>query len=168
MSKTYSFGDFGKKKTTEEISLGTWTTDKLYTDAEKNVLDQYRQRLDDKLYKDMFYNVGTSTTKVTTADTTEQMLRLYGQKLISHKAIEDYLKLINNMPKPNAKFRGDEVGLDVALDDGSTETVTREELIKYISDRKLVRENEVVRTMYDRYQVAVKLVRSDDNGDTGD
>lgn len=57
--------------------------------------------------------------------------------------------------------------IQVKLDDGSLESVTREELIKYISERKLIQENEAVRSMYERYQVAVKLVRSDDNGDTG-
>ena len=57
--------------------------------------------------------------------------------------------------------------LEVAMDDGKVETVTREELIKYICERKIVQENEVVRKVYERYQVAIKLVRSDDNGDSG-
>jgi hypothetical protein len=60
-----------------------------------------------------------------------------------------------------------DVKIEVHMDNGSQESVTREELIKYISERKLIQENEAVRTMYERYQVAVKLVRSDDNGDTG-
>jgi hypothetical protein len=57
--------------------------------------------------------------------------------------------------------------LDVHLGNGVTEWVSREELIKYISERKVIQENEVVRKVYERYQVAVKLVRSDDNDDTG-
>lgn len=57
--------------------------------------------------------------------------------------------------------------VEVTMDDGSVEHVTREELVKYIGERKLVQENEVVRKMYDRFQVAAKLARSDDNGDTG-
>jgi hypothetical protein len=57
--------------------------------------------------------------------------------------------------------------VDVVMDDGSIESISREDLIKYISEQRIVRENEVVRKVYERYQVAVKLVRSDDNGDTG-
>jgi len=57
--------------------------------------------------------------------------------------------------------------VEVTLDDGSVESISREELIKYIGERKIIQENEVVRKVYERYQVAVKLVRSDDNGDTG-
>ena len=50
---------------------------------------------------------------------------------------------------------------------GNSESITYDELIKYIGERKLIQENEAVRKVYERYQVAVKLVRSDDNGDTG-
>ncbi len=57
--------------------------------------------------------------------------------------------------------------IDVCLENDTQETITREELVKYLSERKLVRENELVSKMYDRYQVAVKLARSDDDGDTG-
>ena len=57
--------------------------------------------------------------------------------------------------------------VEITMDDGSVEHVTREELVKYIGERKLVQENEVVRKMYDRFQVAAKLARSDDDGDTG-
>ena len=57
--------------------------------------------------------------------------------------------------------------VEVQMEDGSIESISREELIKYISEQRVVRENEMVRKVYERYQVAVKLVRSDDNGDTG-
>ena len=57
--------------------------------------------------------------------------------------------------------------VDIVMEDDSVEHITREELVKYIGERKLVQENEVVRKMYDRFQVAVKLARSDDDGDTG-
>lgn len=58
---------------------------------------------------------------------------------------------------------------DIKVESGnlSYETVTREELVKYISDRKLREENEVVRKLWDRYQVAAKLVGSNDDGDHG-
>ena len=56
---------------------------------------------------------------------------------------------------------------EITTDDGSLEVLSRADLLKYISERKLVQTNEAVRKMYERYQVAVKLVRSDDDGDTG-
>lgn len=55
----------------------------------------------------------------------------------------------------------------VTLEDGSIRSISREELVKYIGERDLIENNEIVRTMYDRFQVAVKLARSDDNGDAG-
>jgi hypothetical protein len=74
----------------------------------------------------------------------------------------EYAKQVYKMPTMS-KAHSD---LDVMID-GEIESVSYAELSKYISERKLVRENEVVRKVYDRYQVAVKLIRSDDNGDTG-
>lgn len=58
--------------------------------------------------------------------------------------------------------------ISVIISEGVTESISREDLIKYMDERKLVQENEVVRKMYERYQVAVKLARSDNNGDTGE
>lgn len=57
--------------------------------------------------------------------------------------------------------------VEVIDSDGKSESITYDELIKYIGERKLIQENKAVRKVYERYQVAVKLVRSDDNGDTG-
>jgi DNA-binding cell septation regulator SpoVG len=57
-------------------------------------------------------------------------------------------------------------GVMISMPDGSQEQVSYEDLVKYISEQQLVKSNAVVRGMYDRYQVAVKLVRSDDDGDT--
>jgi hypothetical protein len=57
--------------------------------------------------------------------------------------------------------------VEVTMDNGSVEHVTRDELLKYISERKCIQENEIVRKLYERFQVALKLARSDDNGDTG-
>lgn len=55
----------------------------------------------------------------------------------------------------------------VTTDEGEHEHITRDEMLKYISERKLIQENELVRKVYERFQVALKLARSDDNGDTG-
>lgn len=57
--------------------------------------------------------------------------------------------------------------VEVTTDEGSIEHVTREELLKYIDERKIIKENELVRKLYERFQVALKLARSDDNGDQG-
>lgn len=43
-------------------------------------------------------------------------------------------------------------------------TVTPAELIKYIGERELIQQNEPVRTLWERYQVAVRLVGSESNG----
>jgi hypothetical protein len=67
----------------------------------------------------------------------------------------------------NPVIRADHRNIDIKMDDGSVVTLSREELIKYISEQQLVRENELIHAMYERYQVAVKLVRSDDDGDEG-
>lgn len=57
--------------------------------------------------------------------------------------------------------------IKVVLDDGSYEVISRCELVKYICDRSLREQNEVIRTLWDRYTVAVKLVRSNDDGSNG-
>ena len=41
--------------------------------------------------------------------------------------------------------------------------VTRDELLKYIRERRLIQCNKVVRSLWDRYQVAVKLTGSQDH-----
>lgn len=73
---------------------------------------------------------------------------------------------VNRVPAPLVTLNDKEVRVDTP--DGITESISREDLIKYIDERRLVQENEVVRKMYERYQVAVKLARSDNNGDTGE
>lgn len=57
--------------------------------------------------------------------------------------------------------------LYIQKDDGNYESISHEDLIKYIGERNLIQENELVREMYDRYQVTIKLVRSDENDHTG-
>jgi hypothetical protein len=47
---------------------------------------------------------------------------------------------------------------------GSRYTVSGNELVKYIGERELVANNETVRSLWNRYQVAVKLVGSKDHG----
>jgi hypothetical protein len=78
-----------------------------------------------------------------------------------------YDKWINYDKYHIPRIKKSEKTIEVTMDDGSIESISREDLIKYISEQRIVRENAVVRKVYERYQVAVKLVRSDDNGDTG-
>lgn len=60
-----------------------------------------------------------------------------------------------------------DVNVKFQMDDGSYIEFPRADLVKYICDQPLREENEVVRTLWDRYQVAVKLVRSNDDGNHG-
>jgi hypothetical protein len=46
---------------------------------------------------------------------------------------------------------------------GKVASVSHEELIKYIGERDLRESNELVRTLWDRYQTAVKLIWSEDD-----
>ena len=46
-------------------------------------------------------------------------------------------------------------------------TITREELVKYLEERRIREENELVRSLWERYQVALKLVRNSDDDDQG-
>lgn len=57
--------------------------------------------------------------------------------------------------------------LEVEISPGFYKTISREELVKYISERSLIEENQVVRKMYERYQVALKLARSEDDDQRG-
>lgn len=57
--------------------------------------------------------------------------------------------------------------VEVRMDDESIESVTRAELVKYIRERKEIQENPLTRKLYERLQVALKLSRSDDNGEAG-
>lgn len=75
--------------------------------------------------------------------------------------IDDYYN--DHFPSP-VKVRQTTPTIQVHLDDGSISQVSREELVKYIEERKLRQENELVRTQWDRYQVAVKIVGSTDHG----
>lgn len=46
---------------------------------------------------------------------------------------------------------------------GKVDSISHEELIKYIGERDLRESNELVRTLWDRYQTAVKLIWSEDD-----
>lgn len=139
------------------------------------------------LYDDLLYDYQKKMTKeylgakssnsaVSTANTLASAPSTYSVDLTRLKTMINgyyngykYYDTWNDYEKPNAPPRVDktEKTVDVVMDDGSVESILREDLIKYISEQQVVRENEVVRKVYERYQVAVKLVRSDDNGDTG-
>lgn len=56
---------------------------------------------------------------------------------------------------------------DITVYDAASElvgTVTPAELIKYIRERELIEQNQTVRTLWERYQVAARLVGSESNG----
>lgn len=146
-------------------------------DSETYKLFDYQKKAMDDLYKnyirsDMYSRIEptqivttnhiakTQNLGKTTVDSiTKNIKILYDQ--YSHKTWDtDSYHYAPRLGRNDSK-------LEVTMDDGKIETVTREELIKYIGERKIVQENEVVRKVYERYQVAVKLVRSDDNGDSG-
>lgn len=58
--------------------------------------------------------------------------------------------------------------LRLEIKPGEYVTVSREELVKYISEQEVIRKNEVVRKMFERYQVALKLARSEDDDERGE
>ena len=73
----------------------------------------------------------------------------------------NYTDMISALSPPVTKSAGE---VEVEMEDGSIQTVSWSELVKYIRERQLRSENDVVRSMWDRYQVAAKLVRSTDDG----
>lgn len=105
-------------------------------------------------------------TSIKSTDLISQMnsiYQMYPKTYLNSNPWEDekpYIKPVTTM------YRSDNQ-LNIYNDEGKVESISREELIKYIEERKVIRENEVVRKVYERYQVAVKLVRSDDDGDAG-
>ena len=46
---------------------------------------------------------------------------------------------------------------------GKVVSIPHDELIKYIGERDLRQNNEIARSLWDRYQAAVKLIWSDDD-----
>jgi hypothetical protein len=145
------------KKTTAESVMDLYkeTKDHSFTD----MLYPYQQQAIKDIIETPSSLGITSTSRsyqtLSNVNNTDDMIRLFGNP-VSY----DYYHAA-----PTLRKQHDEI--DIEMKDGSYETVTRDELIKYISERKLIKENHAVRSMYERYQVAVKLVRSDDNGDTG-
>lgn len=183
-----------KKITPIENADSTGSTHKtwkeVYNATHKSDYDSlmydYQKMIQDKLFDKMIYTSNPCSelsispqkysTQVDTSKTIpsydsidinqiKQLMNLYPKprsqgKSYSHSWEYDTFKYAPRVDKYEKK-------VEVVMDDGSVESVSREDLIKYISEQRIVRENEVVRKVYERYQVAVKLVRSDDNGDTG-
>jgi len=50
-------------------------------------------------------------------------------------------------------------GVSVSTRDGTIEHVTYSELVKYTEERKLIQENELVRALWERFQMAAKLAK---------
>lgn len=142
MTKTYSFGDLGKNQVTT-ISDKYALPDSV---SNKQMLEDMKY-WSDKLVKQ--YTIPISHTPNYN----------YHYPSIDY---DSYHKQIHT-----AKVNHNVQTINVTMDDHSIETISREELVKYIGELKLIQSNEVVRKMYDRFQVAAKLARSDDNGDTG-
>ena len=167
--KTYGYLDPYEKSKKFEIQTLKPEPCELY-DYQKKALETLNQRY----FTNACVEVPIST--VTTRPTTRmyQPQSMGKTTAMSAKAYQDMLdQYVNTSVWKNETYhyapelKKSDSKLDVVMDDGKVETVTREELIKYIGERKIVQENEVVRKVYERYQVAVKLVRSDDNGDSG-
>jgi hypothetical protein len=186
--KTYSFGNLGKKddtfKTFDEIQ---------YIEPKKDpYLYDYQKQVMDDLYKKYLSNPCTEITLPHTSISPQITTKPANNTVVTTKStiptssltikdLQDMMKLLGPSYKPYSYGYGDydtyfkaaprvsksEKKVEVEMEDGSVESISRENLIKYISEQRIVRENEVVRKVYERYQVAVKLVRSDDNGDTG-
>lgn len=140
-----------------------------YKSAYKDLLYDYQKQAMEDMFVEPTFNKAittnrappVNTTIVTSTDLIKQMKGLYNSyPSTKFNWQEDYFKSAPVVDKSEKK-------VEVVMDDGRYESISREELIKYISERHIVRNNEVVRKVYERYQVAVKLVRSDDNGDTG-
>lgn len=58
--------------------------------------------------------------------------------------------------------------LRLEITPGEYVSISREGLVKYIGEQEVIRKNEVVRKMFERYQVALKLARSEDDDERGE
>lgn len=71
---------------------------------------------------------------------------------------------VNHQPdwaKPRISYMSPEA---LVIVDGLEHSVSWDELVKYIRERELIANDETVRSLWERYQVAVKLVGSKDHG----
>lgn len=177
--KTYSFGSLDKSEDWKTIKMLDTKPD-IYSD----LLHDYQKQVQDKIFNDAIYgtnlckeitipHMGSNsvTHKATPVTATKAS---FPTSTMTYKDMQDLMNIYYNKGSwgadryvYNPNIKPSDKALDVIMEDGSTETISRADLIKYIGERKIIRENEVVRKVYERYQVAVKLVRSDDNGDTG-
>lgn len=182
------------KKPNDSIKEDTWEKIEMLPTPKDDLLYDYQKKAMDTLYDQYFsknlckevtipstYTPPPVSYKPTNVNLTNQSN--VPSTTLTAKDLQDLIKHLN-VPssksvwpygygdydtyfKPAPMVGKHEKKVEVTLDDGSVESISREELIKYIGERKIIQENEVVRKVYERYQVAVKLVRSDDNGDTG-
>lgn len=147
-------------------------------DSDTFKLFDYQKKAMDDLYKNYIGSDMYSRIEPTQIVTTNHIAKPQNLGKTTVDSINKNIQMLYNQYVHNTtwdtssyhyapRLEKSESKLEVAMDNGKVETVTREELIKYICERKIVQENEVVRKVYERYQVAVKLVRSDDNGDSG-
>lgn len=184
--KTYSFGALDKDE--------DWKTIRMLDTKEDNLLYDYQKKAMTDVFKMLGTNLCsevtlpyTSTPQITTkAPDPSTLSAKTPSYTMTVKDMQDMMKMLNtkvapSIPssrsytyadydsyfKPSPQVGKYESQVEVVMDNGSLETISRAELIKYIGERKIIQENEVVRKVYERYQVAVKLVGSDDNGDTG-
>lgn len=165
----------------------TWK--EVYNATQKSDYDSlmydYQKMVQDKIFDQMIYTSTPSPMSITPQNYSTQVDP--SKTVPSYNSIDfnQIKQLMSFYPKPRSigkSYTHDweyetfksapridkyEKKVDVVMDDGSVESISREDLIKYISEQRIIQENEVVRKVYERYQVAVKLVRSDDNGDTG-
>jgi len=155
MTKPYNFGDLNEDSeiTPFDSFKGDHivaTSESVYQDLQKKVFESYRAKY-------------LSTNVVTTSTPTLSTISKTQPYTWSIKIDDFYPRVYQTKPMVNRS----DYEVEIVMPDDSIECITREELVKYIGERKLIQENEVVRTMYDRFQVAAKLAGSDDDGDTG-
>lgn len=147
MTKTFNIGDWGDFKKEKSMKLMADVFDTTVTDE-------------------------VSLPSITMIKDTDDLLKKYGDpSYINTVAPGHYFSYTNEytwatrIPDINIGNQvSDDTVIKIQMPDGSTESLTKSDLVKYLSERKLVQENELVRKVYDRYQVAVKLARSDDDG----
>lgn len=106
---------------------------------------------------------GTITTTITNAGTGGY----YSYNPNNYSLISNSTLTNNSWNVTRPYVAKHDVTVSFQIDDGTFIDFPRAELIKYICDQPLREENEVVRKLWERYEVAVKLVRSKDNGDHG-
>lgn len=84
--------------------------------------------------------------------------------VVNHGTITSTMWASINYPKtPHVYLNTSYDEICFTLPEGKVATIPVDDLIKYIGERELRDSNEVVRTLWDRYQTAVKLIWSEDD-----